>query len=388
MIGIISKSFACLVGLMQAAVASCNSSIDGYELDWANASNPQGNLSMVETVYRDGLAPGDPLGDPLQVFVDFGGDTQNLNSGNNPSPRFHNGFSAGRPITPTTLFTSVNHAQGGEFIDYVITFSQPVFAFTTTLVDVDARDVKNGGSGGYQDQITVMADNAGSPVPVDLSNPYAINPPGVFYPGVVHVGAPLANNTVSGRLRLQPNGKVKGTSKRHQDFGNVDISIADAVTRVVIRFSAGENFGFQSSNPQAQNLAMTEIKFCVPRHPNLDIQKSMSLHREDSLGCELIPGLPDPNAAAVIPGACIEYKINVENTGSGPATNLQLTDVLQQDLIFVDAYHLGFTIGTGFDFTEPMPGTDCGSSSCAIEIEGVKVGSGETGQILIRALLK
>jgi uncharacterized repeat protein (TIGR01451 family) len=90
-----------------------------------------------------------------------------------------------------------------------------------------------------------------------------------------------------------------------------------------------------------------------------------------------------------IPGSCIEYLITVENTGDGIARSIALTDILSPNFIYRGGQVSGFiTTEPGYAASFPSPGTDCGVSSCAVELEEARLNGGQTGTIRVRVELK
>ncbi len=139
--------------------------------------------------------------------------------------------------------------------------------------------------------------------------------------------------------------------------------------------------------------------------PDLTATKAVSAIKE--------PGIADPfvaltdcaTATAVaqaktIPGSCIEYLIEVENTGAtAPAENLDIQDILPAGVTFVSAT-LDTTTGTGFaddtavtgagpTLTTPAANTDCDGlvGTCNVQLTDAILAAGEIGQIRIRALV-
>lgn len=97
-----------------------------------------------------------------------------------------------------------------------------------------------------------------------------------------------------------------------------------------------------------------------------------------------------------VPGACIQYVIDVNNTGSGDATTLVIFDRMPAEVTFLAA-SLSTTTATGFADDPDVAGTgptlaapagseDCdGSSNCGIQLDNAVLAAGENGQILIWA---
>lgn len=120
--------------------------------------------------------------------------------------------------------------------------------------------------------------------------------------------------------------------------------------------------------------------------------KVVGIVSEDGSGCTgaSFPLGALPNAGHAVPGACIEYRITVQNTGTTAATDLELADILPDDLRFVEAAQNGFTGGT---FNTPAANTDCAAGACTVELtsSGIPVASlaaATTGTIVIRATIK
>lgn len=127
--------------------------------------------------------------------------------------------------------------------------------------------------------------------------------------------------------------------------------------------------------------------------------KTVGIISEDGSGCSATPNFASLPALATltvdnyaIPGACVEYRITVENTSddaSGNASDLAVVDVLPDGLTFVDAFQNGFT---GGDFNTPAAG-NCNGGACTVELISTGAATpaslafGETGVILIRATI-
>ncbi|MEM1147530.1 MAG: hypothetical protein AAGA72_06625 [Pseudomonadota bacterium] len=141
--------------------------------------------------------------------------------------------------------------------------------------------------------------------------------------------------------------------------------------------------------------------------PDLTASKTVTVIKE--------PGLADPfvaltdcaSASAVagskaVPGACVEYVIQVENTGAtATATNLVIDDILPVQVSFVSA-SLATTTSTGFANDPDIAGTgplltvpanpadsNCdGSTTCIIQLSDAVLAANQVGQIVIRAIVK
>jgi hypothetical protein len=101
-----------------------------------------------------------------------------------------------------------------------------------------------------------------------------------------------------------------------------------------------------------------------------------------------------------IPGACVEYRITVVNSGTNSsgttdamATNLNLLDVLPTGVTFAGASQTGFVGGT---LNAPAPGTVCdgrpaAGTACTVELvstpSSATLDAGTTGVIVIHATI-
>jgi uncharacterized repeat protein (TIGR01451 family) len=100
-----------------------------------------------------------------------------------------------------------------------------------------------------------------------------------------------------------------------------------------------------------------------------------------------------------VPGACVQYIININNTGSGVATNLNVADRLPAEVRFLKAElatssTTGFAddtgvAGTGPVLTQPLAPENCnGTTNCLVNLTDAILSGGENGQIRIWALVR
>lgn len=144
--------------------------------------------------------------------------------------------------------------------------------------------------------------------------------------------------------------------------------------------------------------------------PDLEATKSVIAISEllDALGNAPADPVADCTSATAlanakaVPGACIEYLIEVENTGAtATASNLNISDILPADVTFVNATlsnggTAGFQDdpsvgGTGPALTAPTgAATDCDGTvaTCTVTLSDAILEAGAIGQIRIRALVK
>jgi len=126
---------------------------------------------------------------------------------------------------------------------------------------------------------------------------------------------------------------------------------------------------------------------------DLTALKTVGIISETGANCGVAPTFPlsaFPTTEHAIPGACVEYRITVQNTGddaSANATDLELVDVMPDGLTFVAAYQNGFT---GGDFNTPGA-VNCDSGACTVELTSTGAATpaslafNTTGTIVIRA---
>lgn len=119
---------------------------------------------------------------------------------------------------------------------------------------------------------------------------------------------------------------------------------------------------------------------------DITASKTVSIFSEDGTGCASIPGTPAAGEQFSIPGACVEYVIEVINAGgSASATAIDLSDTLADELEFIAADASGFT---GETVTAPAANTDCTGGACVINMTGATLAASTTGYLTIRALVQ
>ncbi|MHA7898575.1 MAG: hypothetical protein ACX94B_01845 [Henriciella sp.] len=139
--------------------------------------------------------------------------------------------------------------------------------------------------------------------------------------------------------------------------------------------------------------------------PDLEAEKTVSVIKEPGISgpvTDCDTATAEANAKAV-PGACVEYVIEVRNTGdTESATNLVIDDILPAEVTFVDASLVAVTTNgfqddtsivgtTGPILTAPTNATESncnGTTTCIIQLSDAVLAAGETGQIIIRAEIK
>lgn len=126
---------------------------------------------------------------------------------------------------------------------------------------------------------------------------------------------------------------------------------------------------------------------------DVNASKAVTIHSEDGTGCTVIPG--SATGGYSIPGACVEYVITVENSGSAGATDIVINDVLADELDFAGAVFGGdFTGGSFSSPALPAANTDCTGGACVINLTGASLPApvapavSTTGTVTIRAFVK
>ena len=193
------------------------------------------------------------------------------------------------------------------------------------------------------------------------------------------------------------------------DGDNVDISLvstaSDAAGTPLVNDTTNDTdldapaenvFGDDSGDAAQSDIALdgrhSDTGQYLIASADIEAEKSVALHSVDGSTCATLPGgtvVP----GHFIPGACVEYVIEVTNDGSEDATTITIDDELDANLTFIGAVADGFTGGT---LTAPGSPTDCAAGACVIELTGATLdgsaapgtGAPTVGTITIRALIK
>lgn len=179
---------------------------------------------------------------------------------------------------------------------------------------------------------------------------------------------------------------------------NTIIGAAENVLADGTGFLAAENTGDGDGLYAAQGIILVES-------PDLVATKSVIAIKEPDIADPFV-ALTDCGTATevanakAIPGACIEYLIEVTNTGAtASADNLDIEDLLPSGVTFISA-SLDSSTATGFEddaaiagtgptLTAPAANTVCDGAggACAVSLTDAVLAAGEVGQIRIRALV-
>ena len=368
---------ALLFGAGWSAAATCDAPGSALVLDWSDAAWNGGSLSgelLADRVTR----PGEGLTQPVEVSVT--GKTRRLLSG---YPRVSSEMTGGRGAATDSFAVDVDFANRSETLVVSFDFSEPVRSLSFDIFDVDFLDRWGQGNfrfqRGFRDGVTVSGyDGAGAEVAPVLGSPHIPTGRGSAAGATVFLGSPLEPGQAVGYDRLAPD---------DTDAGNVEVRFAMPVQRVTVEFTGGLNA--PSPTPQAQGIALSDITFCQPLGAQVAATKTQRLISETGLGCRDFDVQASAGEAAAIPGACIEYRISVRNFGEGTAEDLELTDVLDENLVYQAARTTGFEgVENGPLLTRPQPGQDCGRSECVLRLRDASLAAGASGQVVVRATIR
>jgi len=233
-------------------------------------------------------------------------------------------------------------------------------------------------------------DGGGSPTTYDPSNPPELAPDEVLW---VVVEQDIPSSAADGDRAditlladtLEPGG-TPGAPVTADSNGNALIGAAENVLADGdgLTGNEGDNDGAHSATG-AYIIASADIAG----------DKVVSIFSEDGAGCAAIDPAVTGSGGYGIPGACVEYVISVENTGSAVATDIIVNDVLPAELEFAAATFGGDFTGTPtFNPALPTANTDCVSNGCVINLIDASLpgptggAASTTGTVTIRAYIK
>jgi|GEM_PF-3546090 len=198
----------------------------------------------------------------------------------------------------------------------------------------------------WQDRLAVDASLDGAPVPITLTPT-----DGAGY---------VDGNALIGIANVPTNGPG----------GEGTVTVNQPLDRLVITYTAGPN---SPDDPSGQVIGISALNFCPVPSPSLVATKTLTVG----------------GGGFAIPGSDITYTIAVENrtTAGAPASDIRLSDVLADELIFLSASASGFS-GGGFAPALPATNTDCGGGACVVSYDGATLPVGASGNLVITARLK
>jgi len=155
-----------------------------------------------------------------------------------------------------------------------------------------------------------------------------------------------------------------------------------------------------AANDDAADGAHSAQAFYIVSAADITAVKSVQVLSEDNTACTLYAAgaytqPAEDTSLYSTPGACVEYEILVSNDGTEDATDIVLSDILTNGLLFVDAHLNASLTGTLNEPTPAVAGTLCSvGSPCTISVTaGGLVGKAApadpavTGALYIRALI-
>ena len=230
----------------------------------------------------------------------------------------------------------------------------------------------------------------GAPVTYNAANPPELGPDDVLW---VVVTQDIPTSAVDGNtadVSLVVDTLEPSTSPNAGTPVVADVDGTNALTGAAENVLAdGSGTGNEAANAGDHSDTATYIVGAA----NIAASKAVTIHSEDGTGCTVIPGTATGGYS--IPGACVEYVISVENTGSTSATDIVINDVLADELDFVGAVFGGdFTGGSFASPSLPAANTDCTAGACTINLTGASLPApvapavSTTGTVTIRAIVK
>lgn len=365
--------FLLVIGLpLSAHAQGCAGSADALRLDWSDTGWKTGSLGGTFTAGR--LADsGEGLTEP--VTVTLSGSTNRLKSG---YPAVSSEFTGGRGGAHDSFALQVDFGSNQQSLTLQFDFARPVDALSFDVFDIDYLPYFSF-QRGFRDGLTITGvGQDGGTVRPALRSPHVPAGQNTSDNATVFLGAPLSSNQVVG---------YRDNSAPGSDAGNVNVRFSQPVTSVRIEYTNG--LYAPSPNPQQQAVAVSDLEFCVALAANLQATKKQRVISQASQACGDFGEPAEPGTLAAIPGACIEYRIQVTNTGSGAAGDLTLEDELDKNLEFRGAMITGFQAdGPEFGLTTPATGQDCALGRCLVSLAQAALAPGATGEVVIRATVR
>jgi uncharacterized repeat protein (TIGR01451 family) len=127
--------------------------------------------------------------------------------------------------------------------------------------------------------------------------------------------------------------------------------------------------------------------------PVISASKIVRILSSDGTSCtDFAVSPPAGPSPAAIPGACVDFLIEIENTGTADASRFNVSDTLPGSFTFIAAQRSGWDetspAPNPFSFSTPAAATDCGATACEILIENGVVADGTSAFVQVRAILK
>ena len=273
-------------------------------------------------------------------------------------------------------------------------------AYSLTVVEETGDDIDTDDPAGATPVLVYYIDDGdgvyqpggadGAPITYNPANPPELGPDEVLWVVVTQDIPTSAVDTNTADVTLVVDTLEPASSPNAGTPVTADADGTNALT------GAAENVladGSGTSNEGANAGDHSDTGTYVVAAAEVSAVKDVTIHSEDGTGCTVIPGTATGGYS--IPGACVEYVITVENTGSSAATDIVINDVLADELDFAGAVFGGdFTGGSFGSPALPAANTDCTGGACVINLTGatlpapVAPATVTTGTVTIRAFVK
>lgn len=251
------------------------------------------------------------------------------------------------------------------------------------FIDLDGSTTLNGGE-------VVVVGTQPDDVPPDINVYVTVQSsvPGVAVDGqtanLVLIADTLhATNPIASCGSCTPLAEVLADAGGNTLAGEAETFLADLIGVATMEANNAGDFSAQS--------VLTVLA------PTLTASKSVAVFQTAPATEGVCTGLTTPVAGDQysVPGACIQYEIEIINTGAGDASNLVIADELPAEIRFLQAtLDAGFVDDTSIAGAGPIlaaPGSpvDCnGTSNCTIQLSDALLAGGTTGKIFIWGLVQ
>jgi len=362
------------------------------------------------TVFTAGSAHAQltPAGTNVQntftLTYDVGGVTQPVIDTSDPTdPNGPTEFTVDRLIDLTVASSGDNTVAPGatdeELVFSVTNDGNDTQAYALSVVEETADDIDTDDPAGATPVLVYYIDDGdgvyepnagdGAPVTYNPANPPELGPDEVLW---VVVSQDIPASAVDGNEAdvslvadtLEPAASPNaGTPVTGDSDGNTLTGAAENV------LADGSGTANEVANAGDHSATGTYIVAAA----DVEASKAVTIHSEDGTGCTVMTSTATGGYG--IPGACVEYVISVENTGSTAATDIIINDVLADELDFAGAVFGGdFTGGSFASPALPAANTDCTGGACVINLTGASLPApvspavSTTGTVTIRAYVK
>ena len=172
--------------------------------------------------------------------------------------------------------------------------------------------------------------------------------------------------------------------------GSVDTTVANTVAGVaqnVARDGANADTTGGGGDAAADSKASDSGTYTVQAASLTGTKQAFGI--PDTVTCSAaVPSNAD-GSVYMIEGTCVLYEIAVTNGGAAAATNVSISDTLPAGLTFVSVAETGDFTGGSAPTTDDGTGSACTAATvgCTVSLTGKGLGAGDSGQLLIRALV-